>query len=206
VFAIIGAGITGCVLARALAEQGYPVVVFEATQRAGGVAYQGNYRTALSFHAEHFLTARTSLRWLGMECERKIFSPQCNWRYACRDLLLHKNISYWHSSPIYDLPLVKETFSLFFCAARLDWAFRGEYGLLSYISGFPVRSPDDLVLYTWYKEQVAALGGVCVGMGGLYKYMTIDECICHALDIAREFGYLAIDKQQTIRIPIVGKR
>jgi predicted NAD/FAD-dependent oxidoreductase len=83
--AVIGAGLSGLIAARLLAERGYPVTVFDKGRRPGGRASTRREDTRLFDHGCQYFTARDPrfLRYVEAWLEQDVVSPWNARRAAC---------------------------------------------------------------------------------------------------------------------------
>jgi len=88
--AIVGAGISGLTAAFYLQQRGVPVVVYEASNRAGGMIYSASHGGYLTEDGPNTIMTGSAavprlIRDLGLESRRMVPSPAAETRYIVRD-------------------------------------------------------------------------------------------------------------------------
>jgi hypothetical protein len=177
--AIIGAGVSGVVLARVLAESQIPVHVFEARHRYGGTADIGRYPFTLDTEqAKNFLDQRMRYN----QCDPRNFYPLLSWNEWCYELLHHPNILSLHTAPVTNIRSVSEYYDAIFSSVSPDALLYNCYGTLSYHLGIPVRSDSDIQRYDKYRRLLDSIHVYSVGMYGCYQPLAIETCINRSIE------------------------
>lgn len=183
---VVGGGISGSVLARVLAEYGHKVFLYESSSHYGGLAYLGQY--PFTMHEEKtrkFLSRRVSF----YARSPGVFFPETSWHYFCETLLDHTNIQALHDAPLYHLPSLVAEQQIKITTACPDNFLQNFYGELAYVKGLPVRSPDQVEVFSQYQALLTKMGFLSLGMSALYRYLTIEEAILQAIEAATRIVY-----------------
>lgn len=180
---VVGAGVSGAILARMLAEAGQEVVVFEKAERVGGVSTASiDLLRIKDQRAMLWLTKRVRFyasagdnytRWAGVPAGGFAMMAEALLDYPAIHVYRMVDVSSIYDAPRYFAPYM-------FVCAPIDSVLNYSLGALAYDGVFPRRDSYSLARYEGYKSVLKSLGVVGFGSAAHYTIYSIEEIVRQA--------------------------
>lgn len=180
--AVIGAGISGCVIARMLADTGNTIVLYEAQSSPGGILLRMSDVTVnlVRVPIHDWLTARCAMQRLSLE-QPYLYIPRYGYEVLCKEVLSHPSIvTHLNASVSQPWELTRTCNHVFFTGdvARLC---QYAYGQLTYDAvGMPIADEQSMNTAALYRSYLQQLGIVPFGMHAAHDPLSIWQIITDA--------------------------